>query len=378
MESTDKTPAPAPASEVEAQPQALVGGAGNAAVAADWGDAEPESDMFMCFVCLDLIYKPVVLECGHMSCFWCIHKSMNGFKESKCAVCRRQYKHFPGICELLHQLLLKIEPAAYNRRAKEVYEEEKKINCFSPQFFECLEGKPDTNPILSASDKSTTVISHGVSITDVSCHGCKGLLFRPSVLNCGHVYCAACTVALPSDPIKCPTCQVLHPGVLPKPCLKLDEFLAKEFPEQCMQRTMCHDLKVKNNQNEASSSCTPAVESPSKKKHYWLNINDMDVLLDDEDLAHAHIGVGCDACGMLPITGKRYKCKDCTEAMGFDLCEACYETPSKRPGRFNQRHTPDHRFEIDDSHMLLNILKRRMNEGRTLSDYDTEDTLTSD
>jgi hypothetical protein len=58
-----------------------------------------------------------------------------------------------------------------------------------------------------------------------------------------------------------------------------------------------------------------------------------------------------------PIRGKRYKCQDCTELIGFDLCEACYNSSSKLPGRFNQRHTPDHRMEVDNSTLLQGILR---------------------
>lgn len=47
-----------------------------------------------------------------------------------------------------------------------------------------------------------------------------------------------------------------------------------------------------------------------------------------------------------PIIGERYRCKDCKEEIGYDLCKDCYETPSKVPGRFNQQHTPDHRLEL--------------------------------
>jgi len=59
-----------------------------------------------------------------------------------------------------------------------------------------------------------------------------------------------------------------------------------------------------------------------------------------------------------PIRGKRYKCQDCTELIGFDLCEACYNSSSKLPGRFNQRHTPDHRMEVDNSALLRGILRQ--------------------
>ncbi|PWZ24596.1 E3 ubiquitin-protein ligase PRT1 [Zea mays] len=79
--------------------------------------------------------------------------------------------------------------------------------------------------------------------------------------------------------------------------------------------------------------------------------------LHAEDPSNIHIGVGCDSCGVYPIRGKRYKCQDCTELIGFDLCEACYNSSSKLPGRFNQRHTPNHRMEVDNSALVHRILR---------------------
>ena len=49
---------------------------------------------------------------------------------------------------------------------------------------------------------------------------------------------------------------------------------------------------------------------------------------------------------MCPIIGERYKCIDCLEQIGFDLCEGCYNSSSKLPGRFNQQHKPDHKFKV--------------------------------
>ena len=34
--------------------------------------------------------------------------------------------------------------------------------------------------------------------------------------------------------------------------------------------------------------------------------------------------VGCDACGLYPIVGDRWRCRDCPERIGFDLCGACH------------------------------------------------------
>ncbi|PIA30567.1 hypothetical protein AQUCO_05500101v1 [Aquilegia coerulea] len=47
---------------------------------------------------------------------------------------------------------------------------------------------------------------------------------------------------------------------------------------------------------------------------------------------------------MVPIVGKRYKCKDCYYS--FDLCEECYTTPSKHTDLVNQHHTQGHTFEL--------------------------------
>lgn len=63
------------------------------------------------------------------------------------------------------------------------------------------------------------------------------------------------------------------------------------------------------------------------------------------------------ALQVYPIRGKRYKCKDCTEAIGFDLCGECYDSTSKLPGRFNQQHTPDHRMELDNSSLFDAFLR---------------------
>ena len=55
--------------------------------------------------------------------------------------------------------------------------------------------------------------------------------------------------------------------------------------------------------------------------------------------------IGCDGmgCGLCPIIGRRYRCLDCPERMGFDLCGKCYDHNLQHPnlvGRFNQSHKP--------------------------------------
>ncbi|KAF9607986.1 hypothetical protein IFM89_004383 [Coptis chinensis] len=82
---------------------------------------------------------------------------------------------------------------------------------------------------------------------------------------------------------------------------------------------------------------------------------------------------------MFPIVGERYKCNDCEEAIGFDLCGECYNTSSKLPGRFNQQHTPKHKFELVNSDLIRNIMRRLVAEhfedsyAHVLSDDASED-----
>ncbi|XP_062219686.1 E3 ubiquitin-protein ligase PRT1-like isoform X2 [Phragmites australis] len=313
-----------------------------------------EDTQFQCCVCLDLLYKPVVIACGHMSCFWCVHKAMHIVRESHCAVCRQPYKHFPSICQLLHHLILKLEPADYKRREKEVLEEEKRIETFSPQIIEFLNsknneiGKDGENRLEDSRTRSPQEVSSNgnivdehskkIKLEDVSCPLCQEMLYQPAVLNCGHVYCVSCLSSLNEEALKCQVCGSLHPGEFPNVCLDLDHFLEEYFPAEYKSRGEKVQFKKGQRDREGSSS-------ESSRARY------------DDDLSNIHIGVGCDSCGVYPIRGKRYKCQDCTELIGFDLCETCYNSSSKLPGRFNQQHTPDHRMEVDNTALLQRLLR---------------------
>jgi hypothetical protein len=65
--------------------------------------------------------------------------------------------------------------------------------------------------------------------------------------------------------------------------------------------------------------------------------------------------------------GMRYKCKDCTERIGFDLCGECYNNRSKLPGRFNQQHTSDHRMELDNTRLYGGLIAQLSLIGAGLS-----------
>ncbi|XP_004290215.1 PREDICTED: E3 ubiquitin-protein ligase PRT1-like [Fragaria vesca subsp. vesca] len=208
-------------------------------------DREPEdfSERFLCCVCLDLLYKPIVLSCGHITCFWCVHRSMNGKHKSHCPLCRHPYHHFPAICQLLHCLLLKLYPVASKRRESQTLEEEAETGVFSPQLdvqawssqanqesnvlgysiSKELTANMETTGSVSYDQNDGTAVSRPadggdyegkenvtdhvknsllshqqsgsskqISVADVLCAACKDLVFRPVVLNCGHVYCESC------------------------------------------------------------------------------------------------------------------------------------------------------------------------------------------
>ncbi|XP_062024742.1 E3 ubiquitin-protein ligase PRT1-like [Rosa rugosa] len=290
-------------------------------------ESEEFSDRFVCCVCLELLYKPIVLSCGHVSCFWCVHRSMSGEKHSHCPLCRHPYNHFPTICHLLHCLLLNLYPVAYNKRELQLLEQEKKTGYFSPQL--------DAQAWSSQANQDSNVL----------CAACKELLFRPVVLNCGHVYCESCIVKQDEEKITCQVCQSFHPTGYPKVCLDLQNFLIEQFPKELAHR---RDGVQRNHVNP--TTC----ESKSSKE------------AEKSSSGSYHRGVGCDYCGMYPIIGDRYRCKDCVEKIGFDLCNDCYNTNSKLPGRFNQQHTAEHQFELkrgDNIRGQLRRMSERLGDG---------------
>ncbi|XP_047081938.1 E3 ubiquitin-protein ligase PRT1-like [Lolium rigidum] len=344
MASEDRSPIHAPEKKEEA---AATAGAGA-------GFDDLVDPRFQCCVCLELIYKPVVIACGHMSCFWCVHKAMDYHRQSYCAICRQPYIHFPSICQLLHHLLLKLEPVEYKKREKEVLETEKSNGTYSPQNIDLLYSKGNNYENGKDGDsklEGSKIGFPGEDSVDVSCPLCKELLYQPAVLNCGHVYCVSCLPSLGDEALKCQVCGGLHPGGFPNVCLDLDHFLEEYFPSEYESRR--NKLKPENSQYnpEGSSSGTScSKDNMDRQAKGGTNVQ------KNLNLSNVHIGVGCDSCGVCPIMGMRYKCKDCTERIGFDLCGECYNNRSKLPGRFNQQHTSDHRMELDNTRLYGGLI----------------------
>ncbi|KAJ1429357.1 Zinc finger, ZZ-type [Sesbania bispinosa] len=200
-----------------------------------------------------------------------------------------------------------------------------------------------------------------MSAADVLCTMCKQLLFHPVVLNCGHVYCETCIFKLADEMLRCQVCQSPHPRGFPKVCLEFDHFLEEQFPEEYARRRDALELKQIKVKPETPSCCSLDNGNKGENMEWW----------SDPD-SKVHIGVGCDFCGMFPIIGDRYKCNDCKEKMGFDLCGECYDTRSKLPGRFNQQHTSEHKFKLVQPNIIRNIMLRLVTGQLGDSSIDTE------
>lgn len=308
-------------------------------------------DEFQCCVCLELLYKPVVIGCGHIACFWCMHKgmAMDSKLESACPICRHPNKRFPRICRLMHFLLLKMYPLAYKRRELQVAGEEKELGYASPQFDDYASESCCQDLVVqdSISPTGETSLVHDLSkntkdgdkfmekngkqslLTDLTCRICKQLLCCPVVLNCGHVYCRGCVFNQCEKFCRCPVCPLEQPNGYLNTCLVLEHFLEEQFPEEYASRKMMYlgETKMMTANSSSAPNGDDALSSSGPTVHY---------------------GAGCDYCGMYPIIGERYKCKDCKEKIGFDLCEGCYKNSSSDllPGRFNQQHTSDHQFDL--------------------------------
>nr|GEU53586.1 E3 ubiquitin-protein ligase PRT1-like isoform X1 [Tanacetum cinerariifolium] len=319
-------------------------------------EEEQVSDHFTCAVCLDLLYKPVVLVCGHLTCFWCCHRSMDMRGQSHCPLCRHPYRYFPAICRMLDIFLKKMYPVSYARRKRQTLEDEEQstLDCLvsdeevdqpvvAEQSSDINSGdsisiNPSSTIESKSKDGSSAENCKRITVADVLCAACKQLLFRPVALNCGHVYCEAC-ITIPEDGvIKCQVCECRHPSGFPKVCKELENVLQEQFSSDYALRS---STLLSQEQIQSGNPLTAGSDEGSKFPTgetflQWWAVHG----------STFHPGVGCDICGMCPIIGERYQCKDCEEKLGYDLCGDCHGAGSNLPGRFNQKHTPKHRLEL--------------------------------
>jgi len=262
-------------------------------------EEERSSEEAACPVCRELIYKPTVNSCGHTFCFWCLHRSMDPLDCSSCPICRAPFVHLPAPCLALHLHLNAAFPAEYAHRAAETLANETEWQTSSPQL--ATEGEPDWSC--------------------VECRRTPAKHTRVSV--CGHLTCADCfDIGLTRPCASCAARQVY----VPKPCRLICALHGDEAPAEAPSP---QDAEAEACAPEASSHASPDPPAGGAAA---------------AERAYVHFGVGCDGCGIYPITGLAWKCQECPDAVGYDLCDDCHGAPLSA-GRFGQSHLPAHRME---------------------------------
>ncbi|XP_021981813.1 E3 ubiquitin-protein ligase PRT1 isoform X2 [Helianthus annuus] len=340
-------------------------------------ESEQVSDHFMCAVCLDLLYKPIVLVCGHVTCLWCCYQSMDKRGQSHCPLCRHPYRHFPAICRTLDIFLNKMYPISYDRRKKQTLDDEQQnsLGFALDEELSIVDQPSEDNLTASTSsadeNKSNDGKSGGgycykqVTVADVLCTACKQLLFQPVALNCGHVYCEAC-ITIPEDGvIKCHSCECQHPSGFPNVCKELDYVLEEQFPSEYTLRKSSTQLSQKRNLFEVNEQGSEFAYPSGENFLQWWAVHG----------SKYHPGHGCDMCGMCPIIGDRYECKDCKGKRSYDLCGDCQKTGRKVPGRFNQKHTSQHRLEMVKAVINQDVIYRLLSGQLALLSASRNPTL---
>lgn len=268
------------------------------------------------------------------------------------------------MCTKLHAFLQATFPTEYAQRAAETALEEAELHAAAPD--------------LSAVHAAASTPQHP-SESDFGCDACGQLLLHPAVLNCGHVVCRSpgCLRRLAAGgaagECACAKCGAISPQT-PAVCRQLEELIAASFPASLARRQeqerqaapsaggapapapaqppadqppqAAAPAPASDEQGGAAPPPQPPSQPPSQpqpRRHVDLAA----LLASPQFLAtYTHFGVGCDVCGQYPIVGRRYRCLDCPESIGFDLCGVCHDRgPASLVGRFNQHHDAAHEME---------------------------------
>lgn len=362
-----------------------------------------------CPICLEMLCKPTVLPCGHTLCYWDAHRSMSAFDVSACPVCRTPFAHFPQICESLHAHLGRSFPREYARRLRDTFEEELRecdgrgahspdppaslvltghppgLDVSRETLVATLEKQPPASATATADANEDDPPAHLLCVfTDETENAPPGaspaepppraahLLHDPVVLTCGHAACAGCSRAARS----CPACGAPIRGAEPPSvCVRLRDVVRATFGDAAKSRADAREearrrLRSHGDENgekaageEGEGEKAAAGEGDDREEGEGAAFSAS--APDDDPASFTHVAVGCDACGAYPIVGRRFRCLDCPEAMGFDLCGTCHARTGEgrvsavMTGRFAQAHAPAHRMEeVRPRPTVLHVLRR--------------------
>ena len=98
----------------------------------------------------------------------------------------------------------------------------------------------------------------------------------------------------------------------------------------------------------------------SENKELNQTMPNLQNTINDNEGLEIHHFVRCDGCGMAPLRGKRYKCKECHN---FDFCENCYE---------KNKETHKHEFQLIEKSLIPYppFIGRRRHHMRKSKDKD--------
>jgi len=285
------------------------------------GEVAVSKEEFTCAVCLELLYNPCTPKCGHVLCYWCLHKSMNPWGESLCCICRTPFEHQPHPTEGLAAFIRNRFPSEYAERERDTKNE--------------------------MSEECVVIVPHRESGKEFNCELCGSWLWKPRVLNCGHMFCDYCAHSM-QECCACGERVVAKPSTCHFVESLMSRFHADEYPARQSVAARVWEKIAREEQQAAAS-----VDEQGQGSHVAEPLGGggqeetvkSDTPQDGNAELMVHPSVGCDWCGMYPIRGKRFQCQDCPSQYGFDLCEECHSRPFQEiQGRFNQHHTADHRM----------------------------------
>ncbi|KAK6286636.1 hypothetical protein POUND7_012815 [Theobroma cacao] len=232
-------------------------------------NCEEIPDNFVCCVCLDLLYKPIVMheekKAGYFS---------PEFNSHACEL------HADGEFNYLrnpaHSSAMCFRSSSYlNSHATSKDNLCKTAGQVESHDNDTIHTKQNSDRDLSQIKPVARQEKEQVSVADLLCAACKQLLFRPVILNCGHG---------------------LHPRGIPKVCLTLDQFLAAKFPKEYALSRDAVQLKQVSSKHERATTCS--LEA-GKQDFSPLQLPSRDhPSFSVQPGAYIHIRVGCDACGV--------------------------------------------------------------------------------
>jgi len=303
----------------------------------------------------------------------------------QCPLCRSSFRHFPAVCWPLHFYFI-------NNFRKEIEAREKDIRKLEQEEYHA------ESPSLDCKHSN----HFGSLQEEFKCVECGNLAAPPTVLSCGHIVCCYTKKSSTLNSVwkerKCPVvgCVGKVVGDAPFACAIIDEILhsdpemspdtydaAVSLSEKCKGLVECpkecdgsieKDEEVQFDDDDICNLEGLASAKGSQLNGKFVKVLGYDSSLErykveliappsgiemhcftvkGKNLKCVHYGVGCDGCGQYPIAGRRFKCQDCSEEIGFDICGSCFDAGvHSRPsggadaaGRFNQKHHPEHKMK---------------------------------